>query len=87
MLNIPFNSKALKRTKHTASMTTMNREDRFENIMNAFKPRKKSVIKEKHVLLVDDVITTGATLEACGKCVIESEARSLSLACIAFGKH
>ena len=86
-LKIPCEQSAIKRIKHTASMTTLDREDRFENIIHAFKVREKEKIQGKRVLLVDDVVTTGATLEACGKCIVDSNVRSLSLACIAFGKH
>ena len=46
----------------------------------------KNEIKEKHVLLVDDVVTTGATLESCGKKLLEMDAAKLSIATIAIAR-
>ena len=42
----------------------MNREDRFQNVLNSFKLQKKEQLSGKTILLVDDVLTTGATIEA-----------------------
>jgi predicted amidophosphoribosyltransferase len=49
--------------KHTASQTKMSREERVQNVAGAFRLPASSKLNGKHVLLVDDVLTTGATLE------------------------
>ncbi len=58
-------SDQLIKTKNNDSQTGMGRSDRVENILNSFHLRDSSKFNSKHVLLVDDVMTTGATLEAC----------------------
>lgn len=51
----------VKRTKYTATQTRLNAEERVENVRAAFGVTQESALKNKHVLLVDDVLTTGAT--------------------------
>lgn len=61
----------LLRTVNTATQTKKSREERYENMKNTFILKNTIELEGKHVLLVDDVITTGATLEACGKILLE----------------
>lgn len=58
---------ALKRTQASISQTTKNRMDRLENVHSSFDLYKTDGIVNKHILLVDDVLTTGATIEACAE--------------------
>ena len=63
--NIPYFTKILTKTTHTSSQTAKTRIERIENVASSFHVNYKENIEGKHILLVDDVITTGATLEAC----------------------
>ena len=76
---------AVVRTAHTESQTRKNRIDRWQNMEGHFKVAGPSRLAGKHLLLVDDVVTTGATLEACGRTLLSVAGVRLSIAtlCIA----
>ncbi|PJA98298.1 MAG: amidophosphoribosyltransferase [Ignavibacteriales bacterium CG_4_9_14_3_um_filter_30_11] len=76
-LNIRVSRKLLKRVKFTQTQTTLTLAERQVNVENAFKIRKKGVAKGKNILLVDDVITTGATSNECAKVLLESGAKRI----------
>lgn len=82
VLNIPLYEEVLVKFSTTESQTTMNRLERLENVMNSFKINNEEKIKGKHVLLVDDIITTGATIEAAAQKLLKSKDLTLSLAII-----
>ncbi len=82
-LGIPFESKALRKKTNNSSQTSKSRLDRWENVKDAFEVVQQEVIVGKRVLLVDDVITSGATLEACGMKLLQAQCSSLSVATIA----
>ncbi|MFI5145286.1 MAG: ComF family protein [Ignavibacteria bacterium] len=69
VLNVPLLNKGLKRMKFTKTQTKLTREERQENVRGAFAVRKKYIqtIKDKNIILVDDVITTGSTILECSK--------------------
>lgn len=67
-LGIPVNIKSLVRCKATSTQTQKTREERILNMENAF--RMKRPLKNKNILIVDDVITTGSTIEACASTVL-----------------
>lgn len=85
-LNVPVNSISLLRKKATASQTKKGRYKRFENMQCVFSVAHSEALKGKHILLVDDVITTGATLEACGIALFEAGIEKLSVATVAFAE-
>jgi ComF family protein len=64
-LNIPFYQDILLKTSATKTQTKKLRLDRWKNSEHKFVVNTKNVIENKHILLIDDIITTGATLEAC----------------------
>lgn len=64
---IPMVTDAIARTRFEESQTKRQRLGRIENVENAFQLLRPERVAGKHVLLVDDVCTTGATLTACGK--------------------
>ncbi len=67
--SIPIRYDHLLRKKYTESQTHKYRLERWENVENAFEITNEEALKNKHLLLVDDVFTTGATLEACIKTI------------------
>jgi competence protein ComFC len=69
---------AIIRSKNTQSQTTLNKEDRKTNISNAFSVLKPELIKGKNVILIDDVATTGSTLQELAKKLKEARAKKVA---------
>jgi len=84
VLNIPVQTNTVIRVKNTASQTNKNIAERMENVKNAFAVQDAEKLKNKHVLLIDDVLTTGATLEACARELHTIENCKISIATIAY---
>jgi ComF family protein len=82
-LKVPVLSGISVKLIKTETQTRKNRMDRWENVKQSFHIQSSEVIAGKRILLVDDVITTGATLEACGQKILECGCKDLSIACIA----
>lgn len=82
-LNIPWDESISVRKRLTKTQTTKSRTDRWENVKDVFSVQANGKVSGKRVLLVDDVITTGATLEACGLHLLRSNCATLSIACLA----
>lgn len=76
-------SKGVKRIRYTQSQTTMTLNEREVNVEGAFKVLEKEKVKEKNILLVDDVMTTGATINECGKVLLEAGANRIYAASVA----
>mgnify|MGYP001580304815 CR=1 FL=1 len=82
-LKCPFQEKILIRTASAKTQTKRRKTDRFRNTSLSFELTDCSLLENKHVLLIDDVITTGATLEACSSALLKTKNIQLSIAAIA----
>jgi competence protein ComFC len=70
-------SPALERIRYTITQTAYDRAERMENLHDAFRLRKNMNVRELHVLLIDDVLTTGSTLSECARVLKEGGAISV----------
>jgi len=85
IMKIPVLKNAVSRPQHTDTQTKKGRLERWQNMEGKFVLQDEKAIANKHLLLVDDVITTGATLEACGTELLKGNNVKLSIAtlCVA----
>ena len=81
---IPYNEKALVRNENTRTQTKKSRIERWENVASVFDVNEPSIIKDKHVVVVDDVITTGASTEACVNMLMQHGAKTVGIYSLAF---
>ncbi len=82
----PMDTNSVIRNKATETQTRKNRIERWQNVEDVFAIHSPEAFLNKHILLVDDVITTGATLEACANKILQLAGTSISIATIAFAK-
>jgi ComF family protein len=85
---ISFNSamiseKVLIRRRHTLSQTGLGKQRRIENLKNAFVVRNRKAVIDQHILLIDDVMTTGATTNACAITLKRTGASSVKVLTVA----
>jgi ComF family protein len=86
-LNIPFSEEILKRSGYTETQTRKNRFERWQNVEGIFEVVKNEEVSGKHILLVDDVVTTGSTLEAAAGTLLSAGASKVSLAALAIADY
>jgi competence protein ComFC len=70
----------LQRVRYTTTQTALDRAERMENLHNAFRLRKNADVRGLHVLLIDDVLTTGSTLSECARVLKRAGAISVHAA-------
>jgi len=84
ILDKPVNSKVLRRVKNTATQTRKGRFERWKNVEGIFHCPDPGKVESKHILLVDDVVTTGSTLEAAGSALLNCGNVKISVATAAY---
>ena len=82
-LNIPMRTDVLVRRRFEKSQTRKNRMERWDNVKTVFAVQNSEEINGKHVVLIDDVLTTGATLEACAIELLQAGSKSVSVLTLA----
>lgn len=83
VMGIPQYTDVFIRNEYTQTQTRINREERWKNVSGKFKIENNAKIENKHILLVDDVVTTGSTMEACGEILQTVKGLKLSIAVLA----
>ena len=83
-LNIKLDLEVMVRKVETNTQTKKRKYERWENVEGIFELTDYEHLKNKHVLIIDDVITTGATIEAAWACIQNIEGIKISIAAIAF---
>jgi ComF family protein len=84
VMDIPVSKYNLIRVSSNASQTQKNRYERYINVQEKFEVKDPSIFENKHVWIVDDVFTTGATLEACIQCLNDCNNTTTSAITLAF---
>lgn len=80
----PVSIDNLQRNLHTSTQTRKNRYERWENVENIFEVNHPEEFEGKHILLIDDVVTTGSTLESCALKLLQIANTTVSIATLAF---
>jgi len=83
---IPIGKKVICRKKFVESQTHMGRWERADNVEDVFELISPKSVHNKHILLIDDVVTTGATITACGKELAKAGGVHISILAIGFSK-
>lgn len=83
-LGLPVASEAVQRVRHTSTQTHKTRQERLLNMHSAFEVREPAKLDGRHLILVDDVLTTGATLEALTLSILSRCRAKISIATLAY---
>ncbi|MFZ5968982.1 MAG: ComF family protein [Bacillota bacterium] len=84
---IPVYHKVLKRVKETQSQSALSRDERKDNLKNAFQLIEPAAIYNKRILLIDDIYTTGSTLNSCSKELRKGKPKEILVSTLAIGKN
>lgn len=86
-MQVPWRAGALQRILYSASQTRKSKEERLSNVLQSFEVAQPHLLENKRILLVDDVLTTGATLEACALKILDIPKTTIRMATIAMAKN
>ncbi len=83
VMQLPMVTDAVVRERYNSTQTKKNRYERYINSKELFRVVQPEKLENKHVLLLDDVITTGSTIESCGEVLLDVDGLKLSVASLA----
>ena len=86
LTGLPIYNKVVKRTRFEGSQTSMGRWERNENVEKVFELIDGENVRGKHLLIIDDVVTTGATVIACAKELIKAGNVRISVLALGYAK-
>jgi len=77
LLSVPIDRRVLIKIKNTEKQASLKREKRLRNLVNSFKVTNKNKVSGKNMLIVDDIFTTGATIDTCALELLKSKAKEV----------
>jgi len=83
VFNIEYNDNSLIKSKHTESQSSLNKEERIKNVENVYSVKNQEKILNKKILLLDDIYTTGSTVNECSKVLKQEGAKNIGILTIA----
>lgn len=86
-MDLPVSGETIERIVKTETQTRKIKLKRWENVSEVFQVKRPDLVSKKRILLVDDVITTGATIEACAHALWSEGCASISVASIAYAEE
>ncbi len=86
-MGVPVITDVLLRNVYTQTQTKKTRIERLKNMLGVFAVSNSEKVSNGHILLVDDVITTGATLETCAQTLLEATDVKVSIATLAYASN
>lgn len=86
IMDLPVMKDQLMRTKKTMPQKGLGSRERLQNLSDAFKWKTQIGTAARRILLVDDIFTTGSTIEACSRTILASGAKEIYFLCICTGK-
>ena len=81
--SLPLSQENLLRIRDTRTMSGLNQEERRRNVKDAFSVKRKEEVKNKRILLFDDICTTGATVGECSKVLLTAGAKEVTILTLA----
>jgi ComF family protein len=85
-INVGVNKSTLIRKKHTSTQVGLNKLQRRQNLWDAFEVTEPGKVKDKIILLVDDVFTTGSTVDECSRVLLQAGAKRIYVMTLAAGR-
>ena len=82
-IQIKYNNKCLFKIKDIIEQSKLNKEERQKNIQGVYKLYNKQLLYNKKILLIDDIYTTGSTVNECCKVLIEAQLKKIGILTIA----